>query len=70
MDTRTGKVFDSHGRELSEDEIRQLKQKPIAISGENCTGYCALAHKRQCFTVDKKFRDRCTRFMPQRNVNY
>ena len=67
MDLRTGKVFDPDGRELTREEASRLTQEPIKISGSCCTDYCALAHKRGCFTVDPKFRDKCTCFVPQRN---
>jgi len=65
MDSRTGKVYAPDGRELTRDEIARLNEKPIVVSGDNCTDYCALAFKRNCFTVDKKFRGKCTRFKPQ-----
>ena len=66
MDIRTDKVFAPDGRELTREEIAKLDQEPIKISGENCTNYCIHAFKRNCFTVDKKFRAKCTRFYPQR----
>ena len=70
MDMRTGKVFAPDGHELTQDEIYRLDQEPVKISGENCIGHCALAFKRNCFTVDKKFRDKCTRFLPQHLPNH
>lgn len=66
MDLRTGKVFDPDGRELSQDQIANLNEKPINISGDNCTGFCALAFKRNCFTLDRKFRDKCQLLKLQR----
>lgn len=60
MDTRTEKCWDLEaGREVPKQDCGANK-----IDGGNCTGLCALAFKRGCFTVDRKFRDKCTRFVP------
>lgn len=66
MDIRTGKVFSPDGRELTQEEVSRLTQEPTKISGTNCIDYCALVFKRGCFTVDPKFRDKCTCFLLQR----
>ena len=66
MDIRTGKVFDPNGSELSQEQIDKLNEEPIIISGDNCVNRCALAHKRGCWTMDRKFRDKCKCFLPQR----
>lgn len=64
MDLRTGKVFAPDGRELSAEEASRLKEEPIKVSGVCCVDYCALAHKRGCWTVAPDFRCNCRLFRP------
>ena len=80
MDARTGKIhqiegadrFDpTNGLEFARDKdgkiIRDENGMPcFLLTGENCTGLCALANKRNCYIRDPKFRALCKDFRPTR----
>ena len=69
MDIRTGKTYDmglmdSHGR--VETVVGKDGRTYNVINGDNCTGYCALAFKRNCFTRALWGRAKCKDFVPAR----
>ena len=68
MDTRTGKTYDMDCRGITETVVGKDGRTYNVINGDNCTGYCALAFKRNCFIRAPFGRAQCKDFVPQRNV--